>query len=34
MFIPTEKEIIEVEEAAKIFLEEVEQMFTKLTLGD
>lgn len=33
-FIPTEEEIIEVEEAAKIFLEEVEQMFTKLTLGD
>jgi len=33
-FIPTEEEIIEIEEAAKIFLEEVEQMFTKLTLGD
>ncbi len=33
-FIPTEEEIIKVEDEARIFLEEVEQMFAKLTLGE
>lgn len=33
-FTPTREQIVEVEEAAKVFLAEIDEMFDKLTLGE